>query len=51
MGDFKLGSALRRERRWGAGANLERDSKMNGYIWGGIERRMENNDPENGRNR
>ena len=35
MGDFHVSSALLWERRWGAGENIERDSTMNGYRWGG----------------
>ena len=30
-GDVKMGGALCRERRWGAGANGDRDLKMNRY--------------------
>ena len=34
-GDVQMGGALRRERRWGAVANRERGTKMNGCLWWG----------------
>ena len=34
-GDVQMGGALRRERRWGADTNIERDTEMNGCLWRG----------------